>query len=142
MDGCSWPVVSGQLLRDGTVLLAGGDGPGDPMLASAELYEPRSGRWTKAASMSGPRVESAVTVLTNGNVFVVGGFAVPGEPLLPTAEAFDSQSGAWSSAGAMHTGSFDLTATVLPNGEVLVAGGLVAEGVGVTSSAELYKPAP
>ncbi len=130
-----------QLLGDGTVIVAGGDGPGDPMLDSAELYDPTKGTWTATASMSGPRVESASTVLGNGRVFVVGGFSVPGDPngLLASAELFDPKTASWVAAGSMSVKSFDLTATLLPDGDVLVAGGLLVDGV--TPVAELYHPA-
>jgi Kelch motif len=130
------------LLATGKVLLAGGDGGGDHMLATAELYDPATGMWTQTGAMSGQRVESAFAMLSDGKVFVVGGFAVPGgpDPLLATAEIYDPNTGAWSPAGAGSIGSFDLTATSLPDGEVLVVGGLVQAGV--TSSAELFDPGP
>jgi N-acetylneuraminic acid mutarotase len=131
------------LLGDGNVLVAGGSGPGDPMLASAELYDPVNGTWSSTGSMHGPRGESASTLLADGRVFVVGGFAepdVPDAPLLASAELFDPKTDSWIAAGSVGVGSFDLTATLLTNGQVLVTGGLVPDGV--TSSAELYDPGP
>jgi N-acetylneuraminic acid mutarotase len=133
------------LLGDGTVIVAGGDPggttDGDPMLASAELYDPTSGTWTATASMNGPRVESAFALLDDGNVLVVGGFDVPGTGrLLASAEQFDPNTRSWIAAGSVGIASFDLTATRLTNGQVLVTGGLVPDGV--TSSAELYDPGP
>ena len=129
-----------ELLHDGRVLIAGGDGPGDPMLASAELYDPASGTWTATGSMSAPRVESAATLLADRRVFVVGGFSAEGAPLLGSAEVFDPPTGTWLDAGAMAIARFSTTATLLTNGQVLVTGGFVADGV--TVSAELYDPAP
>ena len=131
------------LLGNGTVIVAGGDpggaADGDPMLASAELYDPTSGTWTATASMNGPRVESAFALLNDGEVLVVGGFDVPGTGrLLASAELFDPNTRSWMGAGNMSVGRFDLTATLLANGQVLVTGGLVDDGV--TSSAELYDP--
>ena len=131
------------LLRDGKVLLAGGGGSGDPMLASAELYDPSGGTWTSTASMHGPRGESASTLLSDGRVFVVGGFSDPSDPnapLLASAELFDPRSGSWFEAGSVGVASFDLTATRLADGRVLVTGGLVPDGV--TASTELYDPGP
>jgi len=129
------------LLGDGTVIVAGGDGPGDPMLASAELYDPSGRAWTATGSMSGPRGQSASVLVADGQVLVVGGFDVGNETgrLLASAERFDPTFGTWSNAGSVAVPRFDLTATLLRNGKVLVAGGLVADGV--TSSADLYDPA-
>jgi N-acetylneuraminic acid mutarotase len=131
------------LLGDGKVVVAGGSGSGDPMLASAELYDSINGTWSSTASMHGPRGESASTLLADGRVFVVGGFAdpsVPDAPLLASAELFDPKTDSWIAAGSVGVASFDLTATLLTNGQVLVTGGLVPDGV--TSSAELYDPGP
>jgi N-acetylneuraminic acid mutarotase len=134
------------LLGDGTVIVAGGDpgavADGDPMLASAELYDPGSGTWSATTGMNGPRVESSSTLLANGRVFVVGGFAEPGvvDGLLASAELFDPNTRSWIGAGSMSTTRFDFTATLLVNGQVLVTGGLLPDGV--ASSAELYDPGP
>jgi len=127
------------VLRDGRVLIAGGDGPGDPMLASAEMYDPTSGTWTATKSMNTPRVESSATLLANGRVFVVGGFSADGAPLLGSGEVYDPSTGAWLDGGTMSVTRFDCTATLLVNGQVLVTGGLAADGV--TASTELYDPA-
>ena len=63
------------LLPDGKVLVVGGryaavaiDG-----LASAELYDPGSGRWTATGSMAEARGAFAATRLPDGRVLVVGG---------------------------------------------------------------------
>ena len=129
------------LLGDGKVIVAGGDGPGDPMLASAELYDPGGGAWMATGSMSGPRGQSASVLLADGQVLVAGGFDVGNETgrLLASAERFDPNTGIWSNAGSVAVPRFDPTATLLDNGKVLVAGGLLADGV--TSSADLYDPA-
>ena len=129
------------LLGDGKVIVAGGDGPGDPMLASAELYDPGGGVWMATGSMSGPRGQSASVLLADGQVLVAGGFDVGNETgrLLASAERFDPNTGIWSNAGSVAVPRFDPTATLLDNGKVLVAGGLLADGV--TSSADLYDPA-
>ncbi len=140
--------LTAALLGDGTVIIAGGDGPGDPMLASAELYDPDKRTWNETTGMSGPRVESAFATLADGRVFVVGGFAVPGEldGLLASAELYDPTTGSWTGAGSMSITRFVFTATLLADGRVLVTGGVVVGGDvanpnGVASSAELYDPA-
>jgi hypothetical protein len=132
------------LLGDGTVIVAGGDpgglGPGDPGIASAELFDSSRGTWSATASMSTPRVESASTLLADGRVLVIGGFSGVGAPyaLLASAELFDPNTRSWIGAGNMSIARFDFTATLLANGKVLVAGGVLDDDV--TSSAELYDP--
>jgi hypothetical protein len=59
------------LLRDGTVLVAGGQLP--ESLASTEVYDPATGLFTKAADMTSPRFLHTATLLMDGRVLMVGG---------------------------------------------------------------------
>ena len=59
-------------LRDGTILVVGGDYFG--ALASAEIYEPASGSWTTAGNMSAARYGHSATRLADGRVLVAGGY--------------------------------------------------------------------
>ncbi len=129
------------VLNDGKVLVAGGGGVGDAMLASSELYDPDNGSWTTAASMSGRRGGSASVSLPDGDVFVVGGFDVGNESGhgSETAELFDHDAATWKVVRTIVRPRFAHTGTLLADGQVLVAGGYVGDGVG--SSAELYDPA-
>jgi Kelch motif len=135
------------LLPSGSVLVAGGDGGGDQMLASAELYDPTTGSRTTGA-MSTTRAEFASTLLADGRLLAVGGFDVPGTgKLLSSAEIYDTSAAAWLGAGAMDSARFDFTATLLGDGRVLVTGGsaILADHVvlgadTVSSSAEIYVP--
>lgn len=135
------------LLKSGSVLIAGADGGGDHMLASAELYDPSTGS-RAAGAMSTTRGEFASALLADGRLLVVGGFDVPGTgKLLSSAEIYDSSAGAWLGAGAMGSARFDFGATLLGDGRVLVTGGsaIAADHVvpgadTVSSSAEIYTP--
>ena len=137
------------LLPDGKVLVAGGTGSNNvtgsnSALASAELYDPRSGSWTATGNMVTPRMFQTATLLPDGMVLVAGGTADPGGdtggggPPLASAELYDPNSGSWTATGNMVTPRTDFTATLLPDGKVLVAGGLHS-GV-LAAAAELYDP--
>jgi len=135
------------LLQNGTVLIAGGDGGGDHMLASAELYDPITGARTTGA-MSTTRVEFASAAMPDGRLLVMGGFDVPGTgKLLSSAEIYDPAAGAWFDAGSMASARFDFTATLLEDGTVLVTGGSAVAGNAplpgadaVSPLAEIYAP--
>jgi hypothetical protein len=140
------------LLADGQVLVAGGcrdacqiaKNPGDAELTnsnrtSAELYDPRTGKWTMTGSMHDGRTEFTMTLLPNGQVLVAGGcLNADCSTILAGAELYNPQTGKWTVTGPMHDVRAFHTATLLGNGQVLVAGG--ASGAGMTADAELYNP--
>jgi N-acetylneuraminic acid mutarotase len=140
------------LLKDGRVLVAGGNDSGP--LAGARLYDPTANAWSNAAPMNDARQGHAAVLLRSGNVLVAGGFAPTAEPVSPssdytrTAEIYDPATNTWRKAANMTTGRFKPTMTVLEDGRVLVAGGSgdLDTGHGVNAavplaSAEIYDPA-
>jgi hypothetical protein len=122
------------LLPDGKVLVAGGgsssDGDGGP-LATAELYDPRTGTWTATGSTIGAGPGRAATLLGNGKVLLVGGSDSNFEPVV-LAELYDPRTGSWSATGNMLQARSSMTVTLLLDGTVLVVGGGPA--------VELYDP--
>lgn len=124
------------LLPDGRVLIAGGahtiSNAGAPptALASAELYDPRTGTFSSTGEMSTPRFATTVTLLNSGKVLLAG---YPGG-----AELFDPGTGTFTPTGSM-IGEWADTATLLPNGKVLITRGNPQTGP-YLSSAELYDP--
>ena len=136
-------IHTATLLADGRVLVTGGKNF-DAVLASAELFDPASGRWISTGAMNAARHFHTATLLTDGRVLVAGGYPMTGNAL-SSAELFDPVTGQWSAAGAMAGSRAMHTATLLPDGRVLVVGGHngnMFHTAGVTlASAELYDPA-
>jgi large repetitive protein len=128
------------LLQNGDVLIAGGEDGVPSILASAQLYDPASGRWSFTGSMSTPRVTHTGTVLADGRFLVTGG--QDGIGLIGSAEVYDPATGQWSATGTMSTVRALHAAVLLNTGKVLVAGG-VGPGPGTTfpTITELYDPA-
>jgi len=133
------------LLPTGQVLVAGGVSAGtcgkgptcSTLLASAELYNPRTGAWTLTHPMRAARDRHTATLLATGQVLVAGGFGVTIKPLA-SAELYDPRTGAWTLTGSLHQARSVQAATLLNNGQVLVTGGFSSKGL--VASTELYHP--
>ncbi|MGH9069997.1 MAG: kelch repeat-containing protein [Acidimicrobiales bacterium] len=147
------------LLRDGNVLTTGGTtdvgihgtGGGQAITptASAELYNPSTGKWSSTGSMMSSRFDATATALNDGRVLVAGGFGGPGTPAqggglqfgaLRSAELYDPNVSVFTSTGPMTDGRAGQVAALLGNGDVLVAGGFNADGTTALATAELFDP--
>ena len=85
-------------LQDGRVLAAGGYGGSANygVLSSAEIYDPATNHWSTVASMAHSRIDPTVVLLSDGRVFVVGGWKysaanVHGFTIRPGADGNDSK---------------------------------------------------
>jgi N-acetylneuraminic acid mutarotase len=133
------------VLEDGRVLVTGGTGDvatgggvnGAVPLASAEIFDPSSGTWSDAASMSVARALHTATLLPSGKVLVAGGY--DGAHELASAELYDPADDSWSATDSLAAARDSATATTLPNDEILVAGGDGGAGSAL-KSAEIYSP--
>ena len=115
-------------LANGKVLIAGGFGPGTsalPRLDSAEVYDPATGSFSSAGSMSVGRVLHTAVLLADGKVLIAGGTTSSGGGGAATASAdlYDPQTNAFTPITKMMTDRAQLTSTLLGNGEVLTVGG-------------------
>jgi hypothetical protein len=131
------------LLSSGKVLVTGGLGTNgiyDP-LASAEIYNPSTRKWTFTGSMSVGRTAFTATLLQNGDLLVVGGTGYTAN-CFATAEIYKPSTGSWTATGSMAHARCLHMATLLPSGEVLVAGGVdsLFNTPNTADTAELYNP--
>jgi hypothetical protein len=143
------------LLSDGRVVIVAGDiaawDDSGPFLASAEIYDPKTGTFTPTGRLAVGRAHHAATLLSDGRVLITGG--TPGQPggngsgtvSLTSAELYDPKTGSFSPTGPMIDGRVYHTATLLSDGRVLIAGGLphgraYANNPVFLASAEIYDP--
>ncbi len=145
------------LLRDGRVLLTGGDascggGGCGPSLASAEVYDPATGTFTAVRSLAGERNAHSATLLGDNQVLMAGGQTYTESSWDPIhyyddAQTYDPATGQFSSPILMNSARSYHTALLLQSGRVLFTGGYSTPsnyGMGplADSSAELYDPVP
>jgi Galactose oxidase, central domain len=61
------------LLRDGRVLIAGGVGKDDEVLATSELFDPTTNSFVAGATLNQPRALHTATLLADDRVLILGG---------------------------------------------------------------------
>lgn len=126
------------LMNTGQVLIAGGFDPGasggTAYLSSSEIYDPLTDTFTANYGLGAPRYNHTATLLSNGDVVVLGGS--DGTSVLDTALLWRPSSGpGWHSLGTrLVTARAGHTATLTPWGQILVAGGRDATGAPLASA--------
>ena len=113
-------------LGNGRILVVGGV---DEL--TAELYDPQTGTWVPAGSLTESHWAHVAVRLGDGRVFVAGGGRYSAD-----AELYNPATNSWTTTGSMNVGRISMTGTLLRDGRVLVVGGPSANGSGVQASAE------
>ena len=135
------------LLPDGRVLAAGGRGDSaadetdtihDYAVATAEVYDPATDRWSQTGDMNSSRSTHTAVLLADGTVLVVGGGNVK-QHTLASAEVYDPVAGIWSLVSDMDAGRQFHAMALLDNGHVIVVGGANGAFVTIASVTE-YDP--
>src|SRR5437867_3074028 len=126
------------LLANGSVLIAGGKDVAGQPLASAEIYDPATGRYALLTSpLPTPVWGHTATRLNDGTILIAGGNGNDGQPVA-AAQLFDPAAGTFIRVGSMSTPRSQHTSTLLGDGRVLLAGG--TDGVSAVAQLELYDP--
>ena len=116
------------LLQDGTVMVSGGLTERDKRdvccadieyvfpVASAEVYDPDTGTWSRAGDMPSSKGRHSLMQLENGIVLAIGGSGT-------STALYDPTAGTWASGRESATETEFRSAALLGNGNVLVIGG-------------------
>ena len=145
-------VDTATLLANGSVLVTGSlpiPATNGEYRPSAEIYDPGTGKFRLAGSMSVARSGATATLLLSGKVLVAGGcspdFGTFPSTVCPigSAELYDPGTDSFTLL-KMTVPRDRFTATRLPDGRVLLAGGYsgsLKDPYVITSTAEIYDPA-
>lgn len=121
--------ATATLLTDGRVLMVGGGRPDRAptrALASAEIFDPTTGRFSSAEQLAQGRYKHGALRLANGDVLIVGGSdARDYDGKLRSVERFDVATGRFVPAGNLADPRFKIAdgLLLLPGNKVLVAAG-------------------
>jgi hypothetical protein len=136
--------------KSGDVVLAGGWTTGGRSSATAEFYDPTTGKFTSTGSMATTAGALSADLLNSGEILVAGGFGGKSKFTKKTVstkvtgaatknlQTYDPTTGLFTSTtDALITARMGATATTLPSGKVLIAGGVDATGVPL-NTAEVF----
>ncbi len=128
------------MLYNGKVLVVGGyNVPDDSIhgvkLINCEIYNPDTEEWIITDSLHYERWYHTTTLLSDGKVFVCGGYILP-------AEIYDPVTQEWTIVDSMTIKRAWHSATLLDDGRVLIAGGYTIDDSlnSWTNECEVYDP--
>ena len=133
--------ATATLLKNGKVLIAGGEAAREganqsltwTYYASAEIYDPATGKFANTGSMTAARADATAVRLADGRVLIAGGDGcwdpkhctnIQGEAAnsLLSADIYDPATGKFTRTGSLTADvSTDQAAVLLPDGKVMMA---------------------
>jgi hypothetical protein len=122
------------VLPDGSVLIAGGMGPGGQVVSTIEHFDvPTQAFHLVPATGLTPRADQTATLLTDGRILFVGGVSAQGQ-VLGDAQLFNPLTYAVDAVSTpLSMARRGATASLLPDGRVLIWGGTDATGTALTT---------
>lgn len=130
------------LLPNENVLIVGGMERNGVVAASAELYDPATGRFTTTGHLVSQRGwGTTATLLPTGKVLIAGGASGSWcSPVchLASAELYDPATRTFRPTGSMTVPRAGAFAVLLRTGNVLMVGGTGTSGTNALAKAELY----
>lgn len=140
------------LLEDGKVLITGGENNlgchndkkkwSSETISHAEVYDPKTGQFTRVGNMKVSREDHTTTLLNDGMVLITGGVTgnISERRSVADAELYKPSEKKFTLIEKMETRRVGHTATLLTNGDVLIAGGCYQGQERDTDKVEIYKP--
>jgi hypothetical protein len=114
------------MLKNGKVLIAGGWAQSLVPIATMELFDPATGTFSAAGTMSPARLYHSATLLANGTVLMVGGQVYGGSQgsttCTPLVQIYNPDTGTFSSPPSLSQYQCKTVATFLSDGRVLIVG--------------------
>ncbi len=139
-------IFTATLLKNGRVLVTGGattyHGSSGNVTTSAEIFDPRSGKWSQAASLPKPLYVQSAALMPDGRVLVAGGWwsTSNSDPSHGNVQIYDPVANNWTMTGSLVTPRAQFSLVPLPDGRFLAMGG-VDPSYHTLASSEIYDPA-
>lgn len=128
-----------SVLKDGRVLIFGGDSQETAFPASMYVFDPVTERFSSFGELSSGRLGFSSATLANGDILIAGGaIALSGAP---RAEIINGATGAVrATLGNPIYSRLYAAATVLMDGRVLITGGIGGPSGAKAATVEIYDP--
>ncbi len=138
MDAGARGWATATVLKDGTVLIAGGHAGRDDQTATCCIFDPSTETFRQTDSMHARRHLHSATLLNDGRVLVVGGYNAS-QQWLADADIYDPAIGQWTATRPVFKHGLLHSATPLHDGRIFLMGGSIGSQQ-ISSSAEFFNP--